>query len=245
MLPVYLCEDNAQIRRAQEEFIEKQIAIEGYDMQLVLSSGRPQEILDAVYASPKRGIYFLDVELKGEELDGFALGQKIRQADARGFLVYVTSFPDLAFETFRYHLEALDYIVKENPKRMFEGIRHDLSVVTERMCQEKVEQREYFTVMVMDTVRHIPVDEIVFFETAGRTHRIELHAKHDRFDFIGSMQELQKQLGERFLRVHRAYLVNVDEIGELDLKHREIRMKNGETCLFARGMKGEILERIC
>ena len=97
---------------------------------------------------------------------------------------------------------------------------------------------------MLDTVRHIPMDEIVFFETSGRTHRIELHALADRFDFIGSMQELEQRLGERFLRVHRAYLVNVGQIGELDLKHREIRMKNGETCLFSRGMKAEILGRI-
>ena len=245
MLPVYICEDNAQVRRAQEEFIEKQILMEGYDMKLVLSTGHPQEILNAVQSDPRRGVYFLDVELKGEELDGFGLGQEIRQSDARGFLVYVTSFQDLAFETFRYHLEALDYIVKENPKRMYEGIRHALAVVTERMCREKDEKREYFTVKVLDTIRHIPMDEIVFFETGGRTHRIVLHAESDRFDFIGSMQELEQQLGERFLRVHRAFLVNVGKIGELDLKHREIRMKNGEKCLFSRGMKREILERIC
>ena len=97
---------------------------------------------------------------------------------------------------------------------------------------------------VMDVVKHIPVDEIIFFETSGRTHRIELHGLHDRIDFIGSMQELEEKLGERFMRVHRAYLVNVDQIAELDLKGREIRMKNGEKCIFSRNMKGALLERI-
>ena len=58
------------------------------------------------------------------------------------------------------------------------------------------------------------------------------------------MQELEKQLGSRFLRVHRAYLVNVEQIEELDLKNREIRMNNGETCLFSRSVKGALLSRI-
>lgn len=244
MLPVYICEDDAKIRDAQREYLEKQILIEGYDMKIVLCSGHPEEIIRAVKESPGRGIYFLDVELKGEPMDGFGLGQEIRKLDSRGFLIYVTSFQDLAFETFRYHLEALDYIVKGNPRKMQEGIRHCLGVINERMCREKGEERKFFSVKVMDVVKHVPVDEIVFFETAGRTHRIELHAVNDRMDFIGSMQELEENLGEKFLRVHRAYLVNVEQIAELDLKGREIRMKNGEKCMFSRNMKGVLLERI-
>ena len=244
MLPVYICEDEEKIRAALKEYLEKQIMMEGYDMEIALCSGHPEEIIKAVKESLGRGIYFLDIELKGEPMDGFGLGQEIRKLDSRGFLIYVTAFKDLAFETFRYHLEALDYIVKGNPGKLKEGIRHCLEIITERMRKEKGEEREFFSVKVMDVVRHIPVDEIVFFETAGRTHRIELHGLNDRLDFIGSMQELEEKLGGRFLRVHRAYLVNVEQIGELNLKDREIRMKNGEKCMFSRGMKGALLDRM-
>ena len=244
MLPIYICEDDALILAAQREFLEKQIMIEGYDMEIALCSKHPQEIIEAVAASPKRGIYFLDVEFKDETMDGFMLGQEIRKFDARGFLIYVTSFPDLAFETFRYHLEALDYIVKGNSDKMLAGMCKSLSIITERMCKEQGENKEYFTVKVMDIVKHVPVDEIMFFETSVRTHRIELHAKNDRIDFIGSMQELQEQFREHFLRVHRSYLVHVNKIQELDLKHREILMDNGEKCLFSKNMKGELLSRI-
>ena len=64
---------------------------------------------------------------------------------------------------------------------------------------------------------------------------------HDAYRHV---RELEGQLGSRFLRTHRAYLVNVEQIAELDLKDREIRMKNGERCLFARNMKGALLERM-
>lgn len=243
MFPVYICEDDEKIRAAQEEYLRKQILIKGYDMEIALCSGHPEEIIRAVRESPGRGIYFLDIELKGEPMDGFGLGQEIRRLDSRGFLIYVTAFQDLAFETFRYHLEALDYIVKGNPRKMQEGIRRCLEIITERMRKEEGEEREFFSVKVMDVVRHIPVDEIVFFETAGRTHRIELHAVNDRMDFIGSMQDLEEKFGKRFLRVHRAYLVNVEQIAQLNLKGREILMKNGERCIFSRNMKGTLLDR--
>ena len=55
---------------------------------------------------------------------------------------------------------------------------------------------------------------------------------------------MEEKFGERFLRVHRAYLVNVAQIAELNLKGREILMKNGEKCMFSRGMKGALLDRM-
>ncbi len=241
MLPVYICEDDASVLAMQREYLEKQILMEGYDMEIVLCSRHPEEIIEAVRKNPGRGVYFLDVELKGESMDGFALGQEIRKLDSRGFLVYVTAFSDLAFETFRYHLEALDYIVKGDQRRLWDGLKHCLKIITERMHKEKGEEREYFSLKVMDVVKHVPMDEIMFFETTGRTHRLELHAKNDRIDFIGSMSELEETLGDKFLRVHRAYLVNVGQIAELDLKHREICMKNGETCIFSKNMKSKLL----
>lgn len=244
MLPVYICEDDEKIRESQKIYLEKQILMEGYDMEITACSGHPLDILEAVKMSGRRGIYFLDVELKEEPMDGFKLGQEIRKIDPRGFIIYVTAYKNLAFETFRYHLEALDYIVKESPEKMQEGIKHSLSVITERMRAEQGEHREYFSVKVMDVVKHVPVDEILFFEATERTHRIALHGMHDWFDFIGSLKELEGQLGSRFIRTHRAYLVNVEQIAELDLKGREIRMKNGEKCMFSRNMKGVLLERI-
>lgn len=244
MLPVYICEDEEKIRNAERAWLEKQILIEGLDMEIALCTGSPEELLEYLSGEQKQGIYFLDVELKGASMDGFRLGQEIRKKDARGFLVYVTAFQDLAFETFRYHLEALDYICKKNPEKMYSGLSHCLKVIAERVSREQGEQQEYFTVRTLDVVRHIPLKEILYFATAGRTHRIELHARRERLDFIGSIQELEKKLAPKFVRVHRAYLVRGDEIDRVNLKTREVILKNGERCPFSRNMKQRLLDSV-
>ena len=165
MLPVYLCEDDENIRAMEVQALEKQILIQGFDMELACVTARPEALLEVVKRNRKRGVYFLDVELKGESMDGFALGAEIRKLDPRGFLIYVTAFRDLAFETFRHHLEALDYIVKENQEEMLDGIGRCLLIVQERLLKEKAENQPYFTVRILDTVRHIPISDICFFET--------------------------------------------------------------------------------
>ena len=99
---------------------------------------------------------------------------------------------------------------------------------------------QFFTVKFMDTVRHIPVDDILYFETGGKSHRIILHGIKGNIDFTGSIRELQKSLGKQFLRVHRAYLANVSHIRELDVRDKKIVFTNGEECFFSRKVKNEL-----
>ncbi len=242
MMPIYICEDEEKIRNAERIWLEKQILIEGLDMEMALCTQSPEELLKHLTGERRQGIYFLDVELRGASMDGFRLGQEIRKRDARGFLIYVTAFQDLAFETFRYHLEALDYICKKDPEKMYAGLSRCLKVIAERVSREQGEQQEYFTVKTLDVVRHIPLKEILYFATSGRTHRIELYARQERLDFIGSIQELEEKLTPQFIRIHRAYLVRADQIAQVDLKAREVVLKNGERCPFSRNMRQRLLD---
>ena len=82
----------------------------------------------------------------------------------------------------------------------------------------------------------------MYFATSGRTHRIELHARQERLDFIGSIQELEEKLAPQFIRIHRAYLVREDQIARIDLKTKEVELKNKERCPFSRNMRQRLLD---
>ena len=112
MIGIYLCDDEDAVRHQIQTALEWKIFVENYDMRVVCSAAGARELLTAA-ENEKRGIYFLDVELKDGEWDGFRLGQELRRRDPHGTLVYITSYGDLAWRTFQYHLEAFDYIVKE------------------------------------------------------------------------------------------------------------------------------------
>ena len=239
MVPIYLCDDDPQIRAAIRRELEKEILIKGYDMKVAAACAGPEELLEEIQKSGRRGIYFLDVDLKHEQYTGFTLGQAIRKMDPRGFLIYVTAFGELAFETFRYQLEALDYIVKENPEEMFAGIRKCLAAVVERMQDEKEDDRAYFTVKFMDTVRHIPIDSILYLEAVGLRHTLQLHLDNELLEFNSSLDHFARQLGEGFWRCHRSFLVNRSRIRAVHLKEQTVELDNGETCLLSRKAKSE------
>ena len=137
MIGVYLCDDEDVVRHQIQTALEWKIFVENYDMNVVCSTANAQELLDAV-EDGKQGIYFLDVELKDKKWDGFRLGCELRQRDPHGTLVYITSYGDLAWRTFQYHLEAFDYIVK-GPEPIGPSAAQCLSEIHARLMAERQE----------------------------------------------------------------------------------------------------------
>lgn len=241
MIEIYLCDDEDAVRRQIQTALERKILADDYDMKVVCSAANARELLDAAEHS-KQGIYFLDVELKDKEWDGFRLGCELRRRDPYGTLVYITSYGDLVWRTFQYHLEAFDYIVKGSGQ-IGPSAARCLGEIHARLLAERQAPTEMFTLRTGEMERHVPLGDILFFETAPASHHIFLHTSGSRMDFLGSLNELEMQLGDRFIRVHRAYLVAVDKIESIDLKQNKL-WAGGHACLLSRAGKVKLRKKI-
>lgn len=162
MIGIYLCDDEEAVRHQIRAALEWKILVENYDMKVVCSAANAQELLDTTQ-NARRGIYFLDVELKDEEWDGFRLGCELRRRDPHGILVYITSYGDLAWRTFQYHLEAFDYIVK-GPEPIGPSASQCLEEIHVRLLAERQAPTETFTLRTGEMVRHVPMSDILFLK---------------------------------------------------------------------------------
>ena len=241
MIGIYLCDDEETIRRQINTALERKILIENYDMKVLCSASHAQELLSTV-ENGRRGIYFLDVELRDEDWDGFRLGQELRRRDPHGTLVYITSYGDLAWRTFQCHLEAFDYIVKGSDPVGPPAARC-LEEIHARLLDERQDPAETLTLRAGASVRHVPLSEILFFETAPVSHHVLLHTANSRMDFLGSLNALEGQLGSRFIRTHRAYLVALNRIDAVDWKHSKLWV-GGHECLLSRAGKAALREKM-
>ena len=64
MLNIFVCEDDAVQRKSIVQIIKNTVLIEELDMQLILDTPNPYELLETVKTSQNTGIYFLDIDLK-------------------------------------------------------------------------------------------------------------------------------------------------------------------------------------
>lgn len=242
MIGIYLCDDEDLIRHQIQTALEWKIFVENYDMKVVCSTANAQELLNMA-ENAKQSIYFLDVELKDEEWDGFRLGRELRRRDPHGILVYITSYGDLAWRTFKYHLEAFDYIVK-GPEPIGPSAAQCLGEIHTHLMAQRQAPTEMFTLRTGEMIRHVPLRDIIFFETAPAPHHVYLYTSGSRMDFLGSLNELEIQMGDQFIRTHRAYLVAADKIEAVDLKHNKL-WASGHECLLSRSGKAELRSKCC
>lgn len=234
MVPIYICEDQPEILKQLEKSIRNIIMIEEFDFNIVLATKSPEELLHCLKNQRTKGIYFLDIEFPKDSMNGFELGKEIRKLDSRGFLVYVTTHNELLPETFTYQLEALDYILKDDPIRLNHHIKRALSTIQNLLSNELSETRELFTVESASRILHIPVDTIEYFETTYKKHNVALITSDQYIEFHGSLTQIEERLSSGFIRTHQSYLVNRSKIQHIDKKRRLILLKNGGTCLVSR-----------
>lgn len=240
MVPIYICEDQPAILDQMEKFIQNSCMIEELDFEIVLATKDPQKLLLHLEEHQTQGIYFLDIHFPDYETNGFELGKEIRKLDSRGFLIYVTTHGEWMPETFTYQLEALDYILKDDPNQLKQRIKRALSTIQNLLGTGLRETSEVFTVESASRIFHIPLSTIEYFETTHKKHNVALITSNQYIEFHGNLTQIAERLSSDFIRTHQSYLVNRSKIQNIDKKRRLILLKNGGTCLVARNKMKEL-----
>lgn len=232
MLPIFICEDDLIQRQRLEDIIKKYIMIEDYEMTIALSTDNPNDILNYLAEHDNvRGAYFLDVDL-AQELNGIQLGAMIRQKDIYSRIIFVTTHSEMMSLTFTYKVEAMDYIIKDEPATIQEKIQDCLSRINDYFTSEATQESDRIKLKVNNQIRVFDLKEVMFFETAGKSHKLKLHLTNNRIELYGNLGDLE-ELSENFVRIHKSYLVNKANVVTIDRKNRMVELENGETCLVS------------
>jgi two-component system response regulator AgrA len=87
------------------------------------------------------------------------------------------------------------------------------------------------------------LNDILFFETTTKDHKIRIHTCDEQLEFYGTLKEIEKMMSVDYYKSHRSYLVNTKKIKAIDKNKFIIYMINDEVCyISARYLKG-LLEK--
>lgn len=237
MLKIFICEDNIKEQEKLKKIVENTILIENYDMELKLVTSNPYKVLEEIKLNPCSGIYFLDVDL-GCDINGIELGEKIRTYDPRGFIIFITTHAEMSYLTFIHKVEAMDFIIKDDTYNISQRIQDCIKNAHTRYTATTNDIQKVFSIKVDDKIISIQYDDILFFETSSTVHKVILHSENRLIEFYSKMKDLETLLDDSFCRCHSSYIVNKNNIKEIDKKKRVIYMKNGDTCFASvRGLR--------
>ena len=230
MLPIYLCEDEPVLLLNYQTVIKNYLLFhENLEMELVLASPDPNELLKQVTAKPQTAVYFLDIELHSD-INGLDLAKKIREVVPQGYIIFITSHSELSLMALTYQVTATDFILKDNPLQLKERLVQCLELVHSRHTQRLETSRKVLTVKISSRIFSVPFHEIIFVETLSGSHKVRIHTCSTIYETYQKLNELETSMDDRFFRCHKAYLINREYIRKVDKKARMISMEDGSVC---------------
>ena len=94
------------------------------------------------------------------------------------------------------------------------------------------------TVSAGSAVYKIPYSEIIYIESLNK--KIYIYSILKRISCYNSLQALETELGEMFIRCHKSYIVNKAKIKNIFFSEMIIEMTDGSRISMSRTYKSEI-----
>ncbi|CDM68169.1 two component transcriptional regulator, LytTR family [Clostridium bornimense] len=237
MLDIIICEDNTTQRKNLESIIENEVR--SAHIKIALSTNNPNEVIQYVQDSKSQNfIYFLDIDLQSN-INGLELSKILRQHDPMGYIVFLTSHAELTLLTFQYKVRAMDFIIKADTNMIKDRIVDCINEAFNDLKNIKVQNTNTIPINIGNNITFFDMDDILFFETSSKEHKIRIHTTSGHSEFYGSLKDIETKLSSDFYKPHRSYIVNTKKIKSIDKDQLIINMINGEICyVSSRYLKG-------
>ena len=185
----------------------------------------------------KPDLVFLDIQMP--KLTGFEVLELIENPPV---IIFSTAYDQYAIKAFE--MNAADYILKPYSRERFTQavgkavarLQSGLSVQPEiqkilQSADEKEELLQRIAVMTRHKVHVVGVSEIIFLEAEG--DYVMIHTKEGKYLKEKTMKYFESHLdSEKFIRVHRSFIVNAEKIERIELYDKEsysVILKNGAS----------------
>ncbi|MCD8025780.1 MAG: LytTR family DNA-binding domain-containing protein [Clostridiales bacterium] len=162
-----------------------------------------KDLLEAAKSAPPIDVVFLDIYMPGE--NGVNIAESLREISPFTGIVFVTTSTDHAVDAFS--LNTLHYLVKPVT---FEGVTEAMH----RLAQLRKKKRTMISLQTGSTSCSVYLDEISYIQSMG--HAKELVLTNGKIIRLWTpMAELEKLLGENFLKLNRSTIVNMEHIEQM------------------------------
>jgi two-component system LytT family response regulator len=195
-------------------------------------------------------IVFLDVEMP--RMNGFEMLEQLSSINFH--LIFTTSYDQYALKAIRF--SAIDYLLKpvdrEELKNAVNKVRQRIHIPIPQQLEILMQKIKHPAVPVnkialptMEGLQMIPIESIVSCESDDNYTNLKLK-NGKKLLVTRSLKDIEESLEQHsFIRVHRSYLVNLNEIEKyIKGEGGYLVMSDGTTIDVARNKKEVLLKRL-
>lgn len=234
MLRFALCDDDPADLTHHRELVERYLAQRPHLEGRLTAFGSPDELLCRAGAESFH-IYLLDVLMPGG--NGVALGKRLREMDKEGVIIFCTSSPDFAVES--YEARAFHYLLKPVTEEAL------FPVLDEAAAQLAARREETVLLRSREAVRKVSADQLVYVELADKRLCYHLTGGEtaQSATIRGSFRDAAAELltHRAFAMCGVSFVVNLEHIAALE--HDQLRLKDGGRVPLSRAYREELTSR--
>lgn len=226
MLNFVLCDDNLNIVSRLESMLNTLFLKHDYEAQVGFKSDNADEILSYVKAN-KVHVLILDINLKSG-ISGIDLAEKVRKTDKSIYIIFTTGH--LEYALLAYKVKTFDYIPKPfTIERIEETLVRLFSDFT---CNPN----KYLT---LNNKNIINQSDIQYIKKDGM--KLIVYTDSKQYEAYTSFNKIEPCLAENFVRCHKSYIANVDNIKDVETTSNTIKFSNKE-CYIGPKYKNNFME---
>jgi DNA-binding LytR/AlgR family response regulator len=178
-------------------------------------------------------LIFLDIEMP--ILSGFDLLDDLIEKPQ---IIFVTGKTKYAFKAFDY--DAIDYLRKPISKERFLNSVHKAVTNYKLKNEEGFDDEDFIFVKSNLKKRKVFLNELRFIEALG--DYVKMVTEHDSLVVLSTMKAFEALLPkDRFLRIHKSYIVNLDKVIRYNSKIIELEK---EKLPLSRNRKTDLVQAL-
>lgn len=228
MLNFVICDDNVNILDKFSIILENIFVKHHYEACIGLKTDNVDELLDYIDEN-KTDVLILDINLKSNT-SGLEIASKVRERNKDTYFIFTTAH--LEYAMMAYKFKTFDYLAKpvtsdrleETVERLFEDIYGS--------------PKKYIKIDNKKTI--IDESEILYIKRDGM--KLVFHTKSRDYETYSSFNKIQTSLPENFVRAHKSFIVNINNIENLDPVANLIYFNNDSICEIGPKFKKDLME---
>lgn len=228
MLNFVVCDDNLNLLDRLEKMLETIFTKNNYDASVVFKSDNADAILNYIDYNVT-DVLMLDINLKSNK-SGLELAEEIRKRKKNAYIIFTTGHLEYAMVAYKY--KTFDYLAKP--------ITYDrLEDTVTRLFEDANElSKRYIKLDNKNTM--IDESEIQYIKRDGM--KLVFHTSSRDYDTYSSFNKFQEKLPNTYIRCHKSYIANLNQIKDVEPVAGTITFKDGNTCDIGPKYKKDFME---
>lgn len=226
MLNFVLCDDNENILNRLDNMLNTLFLKHDYEAQITFKSNNADDVLSYI-KSNKVHVLILDIHLQGG-ISGIELAEKVRRTDKSVYIIFTTGH--LEYALVAYKVKTFDYIPKPfTIERIEETL---VRLFSDNACGHA----KYLTLNNKNIIKQ---DDIQYIKKEGM--KLIVYTDSNQYETYTSFNKIEPCLTENFVRCHKSYIANIDNIKDIEPMSNTIKFENKE-CYIGPKYKNKFME---